>query len=210
VLPYEPVPLIDASPYEEAWSAHTDEVLSAAAAALGSQPHEVRGIGSGSPARALADLAADEAADMIVIGSTERGPLGRVYPGTTATALLAAVGCPIAVAPRGFADHVPTHVRTIGVGYREEYADSHPALAQAQELAKLLGAELRVIASGGGGPEAAQALGKEAAGLDLLVLGSRHFSAPAAAVVSSVSSRLAAAPPCPLVVVPGPALVLAG
>jgi nucleotide-binding universal stress UspA family protein len=102
---------------------------------------------------------------------------------------------------------MPRHFRTIGVGYREEYPDSHPALAQAEELAELLGAEVRLITAEPGGPEAARTLAQEGERLDLLVLGSRHFPAPAAAVVSSVSSRIAAAPPCPLLVVPGPALV---
>lgn len=180
-----------------------DEVLSAAAAALSGTRHEARAVRGRSAAAALADLAAEASADLVVIGSTDRGPLGRVYPGTTATRLIAATSCPVAVAPRGYADDHPTRIRTIAVGYREDYPDSHPALAEAERLAGFFGALVRVRSvKGVGGPEAARALALAGEKADLLVLGSRHFPPPVAAVVASVSSRIAASPPCPLLVVP--------
>lgn len=56
-----------------------------------------------SVADGLHDLASYEDIDMVVIGSTHRGPLGRVLPGSLALQLIGRTPCPLMIAPRGFA-----------------------------------------------------------------------------------------------------------
>jgi nucleotide-binding universal stress UspA family protein len=56
-----------------------------------------------SVAHALHDFAEREGAQLVVLGSTHRGPLGRVMPGTTADRFLHGAPCPVAIAPAGYA-----------------------------------------------------------------------------------------------------------
>lgn len=134
----------------------------------------------------LAELARSEAADLVVLGSTHRGPLGRVVPGATAGRLLGEATCAIAVAPPGFGTSVEGYddwrplsgdgddpgLRVIGVGFDGSHA-AREALETAVELALSNGAALRVYtvarnfarppAAGAGGqmpgmPSEAQAL----------------------------------------------------
>jgi nucleotide-binding universal stress UspA family protein len=132
-----------------------------------------------SPAAGLAWLAQSEDAELIVLGSTHRGALGRVFPGATAERLLAHSSCSVAVAPSGFggAQHAepgwrplsePAEdpgVRVIGVGY-DGSAESDAALWAAAELALRNRAALRVFAvapahstAGTAGVQAAAVLG---------------------------------------------------
>ena len=70
---------------------------------LGDETVEVRAIARASPARGLRELARDEDAGLIVVGSTHVGRAGRVLPGSTAERLLHGSPCPVAVAPKGYA-----------------------------------------------------------------------------------------------------------
>lgn len=101
-------------------------------------------LGGRSAARALYEYARDEGADLIVVGSTHRGKLGRVLPGSVGESLLRGAPCGVAVAPRGFArrEHLP--IGLIGVAY-DGSDEANLALAKAERLAAVLGAELRVI-----------------------------------------------------------------
>jgi nucleotide-binding universal stress UspA family protein len=107
--------------------------------------------GSVEDSGGLARLARSQEADLIVLGPTHRGPLGRVVPGGTAERLLAEAPCAIAVAPPGFAgpddsgEEEDTGLRVIGVGF--DGSDSaHRALGLAAELAVRNRAALRVYA----------------------------------------------------------------
>lgn len=105
----------------------------------------------------LAELAAEQEADLLVVGSTHRGPIGRVYPGSTVERVIAAAPCAVAVAPPGFAqargsaagwrplggDDEDAGMRVIGVGY-DGSAASGEALKTAVNLAVPNGAALRV------------------------------------------------------------------
>ncbi len=62
-----------------------------------------RSLASSSPPRALHDLAVETDASVVVVGSTDRGRVGRVVPGSTAERLLHGAPCAVAVAARGFA-----------------------------------------------------------------------------------------------------------
>ena len=97
-----------------------------------------------SPARALHRLAERTGAALIVVGSTHRGPLGRVLPGTTGERLLHGSPCPVAIAPRGYAAQGLDPFRTVAVGY-DESEESKAALHAADQIARRLGARLRVI-----------------------------------------------------------------
>jgi nucleotide-binding universal stress UspA family protein len=84
-----------------------------------------------SPARALTELAERESADLVVVGATHRGRLGRVVPGTTAERLLHGAPCAVAVAPRGYAGG---DVRHIGVAY-DGSPEAEAALDTAEAIA---------------------------------------------------------------------------
>jgi nucleotide-binding universal stress UspA family protein len=105
----------------------------------------------------LAATAREEGAEVVALGSTHRGPLGRIVPGTTMEHLLADHSpASVAVAPPGFADRAEREsawrpldgdedagLRVIGVGYDGSRA-SRSALDQAVDLARRNGASLRV------------------------------------------------------------------
>ena len=102
---------------------------------------EMRDVG---PVGGLKDLAAREQADLIVIGSTHRGQLGRVIPGSVGERLLSGASCPVAVAPRGYANAEHFGLGLIGVAF-DGSTESHIALEYAIRLAKRLDIALRII-----------------------------------------------------------------
>ena len=61
-------------------------------------------IADGSPARALHTYADARHADLVVVGSSHTGRLGRVLPGSTGEKLLHGSPCAVAVVPRGHED----------------------------------------------------------------------------------------------------------
>ena len=87
---------------------------------------------AGSPARGLHELADWRAVSLVVVGSTHRGPLGRVLPGSVGRRLLDGGPCPVAVAPRGFRKHAGD-LESIVVGY-----DGCDDSARAVQLGALL------------------------------------------------------------------------
>jgi nucleotide-binding universal stress UspA family protein len=96
-----------------------------------------------SPAHALHELAAEYGVSLIVVGSTHRGPVGRVLPGTTGERLLHGSPCPVAIVPQGYGAEERL-LRTIGVGY-DGSEESEAALTSACELASRVDAVLHVI-----------------------------------------------------------------
>lgn len=103
----------------------------------------VRAIASGSAAGTLGELAEDEAADLLVLGSTHRGPVGRVLVGTTADELLRSAPCAVAVAPHGYTGSTGG-LGTIGVAF-DGSPESRVALAWAGDAARTLGLKVRAI-----------------------------------------------------------------
>jgi nucleotide-binding universal stress UspA family protein len=97
-----------------------------------------------SPAHALHTLAEESTPVLVVVGSTHRGPVGRVLPGSTAERLLHGSPCPVAIVPRGYRTGTHVEIRTIGVGY-DGSDESEAALDAGVELARRLDAALRVI-----------------------------------------------------------------
>ena len=79
-----------------------------------------------------------------MVGSSHRGKLGRILPGSVGESLLRGAPCAVAVAPRGFARREHAGFGLIGIAYDgSEEADL--ALEQAERLSGSLNAELRVI-----------------------------------------------------------------
>jgi nucleotide-binding universal stress UspA family protein len=115
------------------------------------------GIATAPEGAGLATMAREQGADLVVLGSTHRGPLGRIVPGTTMEHLLSGAPCAVAVAPPGFADRADGEsvwlpldgdaedvgMRVVGVGCDGSPA-SRAALDFAAELAQRNGAALRV------------------------------------------------------------------
>jgi nucleotide-binding universal stress UspA family protein len=74
-------------------------------------------------------------ADLIVVGSCRRGPLGRVLAGDDAKATVRDAPCAVAIAPAGYAQD-PKPLRTVGLGW-----DGTPQSEHALEVARAIAAE---------------------------------------------------------------------
>src|SRR3954447_18691204 len=72
----------------------------------------VRAAAGSSPAEALGSMAAELGADLVVLGSTHRGFVGRILLGTTADHIAADSDLTFVVAPEGFQG---TAIRKIGI-----------------------------------------------------------------------------------------------
>jgi len=105
-------------------------------------PVECFELANTSAARALHEAAEAEDAGLLVVGSTRRGPVGRVVPGSTAERLMHGAPCPIAIVPAGW--EAGAGLNTIGVAYVDS-EEGHEALRGAHALARRAGAKLRVL-----------------------------------------------------------------
>jgi len=97
-----------------------------------------------SAAAGLHAAAAATEADLIVVGSSHRGPIGRTLPGTTAAQVLHAAPCAVAVAPVGLHNASSVRLQKIGVGFDGEQ-QARQALAVAARLAREHHGRLHVI-----------------------------------------------------------------
>ena len=185
----------------------------------------------GSPAHVMHETAERVGAGLIVVGSTHRGPVGRVTLGTTTDRVLNGAPCPVAVAPRGFDDRGQGLSR-IGVAFADT-PEGRAALRAGVTIARHAGASLTAYtavdseADPKGGralvaldravaeyrdevdvegrvlaTRGMEALIEESSGLDLLVTGSRGHGPLKATMLGGVSRRLAREARCPLIVVP--------
>jgi nucleotide-binding universal stress UspA family protein len=145
--------LVAYTPEQWLWAPGTAEPLDAeerrsvaarAKAALAARPDlDVRVVASPSAAGALQAEAEREGAQIVVVGSSHRGTLGRVLLGTVTQEVLDAAPCAVAVAPAGLAGSPPRFSK-VGVGF-DDSASAHDALAVARGFAVGVGAELRLI-----------------------------------------------------------------
>ena len=130
--------------YDEEIHARIGNLSNAARPVVGNRPFDAVAVG-GSPARQLNRLAHEREADLIVVGSTHHGPVGQVLAGTLADRLMNGSPCPVAVAPRGYAEgsgHNGEGRVVIGYAGTEE---SDLALALGRRIARSLGAKLRLV-----------------------------------------------------------------
>jgi nucleotide-binding universal stress UspA family protein len=96
-----------------------------------------------SPGGGLHQQAEDQGADLIVVGSCNRGLLGRAMLGDDTRAALNGASCAVAIASVGYAEH-PLPFANIGVAYNGS-PESEAALAVARELAPPTRATLHAL-----------------------------------------------------------------
>ena len=107
---------------------------------------ETRAIVDPSVARALFGLIDEEEATLVVVGSTHRGRLGRLLPGSVATALLHGAPAAVAVAPLGYAGSQRRAIERVGVAVNGS-AESFDALEAAIAIAVASGASLQLLSA---------------------------------------------------------------
>jgi nucleotide-binding universal stress UspA family protein len=105
---------------------------------------ETKAIPHPSAAHALHELAEQEDAALIVVGSTHTGRAGRVLPGSTAERLLHGSPCPVAVAPKGYTERSGDEPGIVGCGF-DGSQSAQRAIEAAESIAAATGARLRVI-----------------------------------------------------------------
>jgi nucleotide-binding universal stress UspA family protein len=190
----------------------------------------VKALPPSSVTRALQNVIDEEHASLVVVGSSKRGAIGRVAPGTTAQRLINGCARPVVVVPHGY--EVPRQLTTVGVAFVPP-PDGESALHEAATIAQMSDADLRVLtavkpgetdASAGPTRQLDIALGEPAVSvraesevlvddpvdalvsvsphLDLLVMGSRGYGAQLGVLRGSVSRRVAMKARCPVLVVP--------
>jgi len=96
-----------------------------------------------TPGRGLHALAEEQQADLLVVGSSSRGLLGRALLKDDTRASLNGAPCAVAVASSGYAAD-PAPIATIGVGF-DGSPESDGALATARTLAERIGAGIRAL-----------------------------------------------------------------
>ena len=222
-------PAGDAGGYWEFQQNYFAEMGRKATEYLGHSEFSRRTASDSAPA-ALQAVAEAEGADLIVLGSTHRGEVGRVFAGSVGERLLGGSPCAIAIAPKGYASGIHPGLGIVGVGY-DGGEESKRALAAAVDLAGNSDSTLRLIgvardrdeavagmeeelARGaelcGDVPvdrrvlrgDAAPALADQGVELDLLVLGSRDYGPIRAVLLGGVSRNVLRTSPCPVVIVP--------
>ncbi len=98
---------------------------------------------SSSVGRGLHELCEVIEPDVLVVGSSRHGLLGRVLLGDDTNAALNGAPCAIAITPAGYAQR-PAAIRQIGVAY-EASPESEHALAVSRTIAAELGAKLSAL-----------------------------------------------------------------
>ena len=96
-----------------------------------------------SAAAALADLAVEDAASFVVIGSSDGGSEGRIQLGSTGDRLAHSARIPVAVAPRGYRAPAGGFARlTCAIG---GISDDETLIAQAYATARSAGVPFRLV-----------------------------------------------------------------
>jgi nucleotide-binding universal stress UspA family protein len=105
-----------------------------------------RVLAGASTARTLQRTAVAEHADLIVLGSSHRGALGRVFVGSVSEQTLNGAPCAVAIAPVGFRDQTSdTHFEHVAVGY-DVVEPTPDALLVGIALCEQKGAQLLLVA----------------------------------------------------------------
>ncbi len=95
-------------------------------------------------AQGLDRLAKGEGASVIVLGSSRRGPVGRVLAGSGATRVVQGAPCAVAVAPHGWQLRPPEEPIVVGAAFTDG-PEAAEALVLASRLAAPSHARLRVL-----------------------------------------------------------------
>ena len=130
------------TPVPTAADRELDQQLAQVANSVDAVAHAVR---STSPARGLHELAEKIEADLIVVGSSRRGRIGRTLLGQVGVALMHGSPCAVAIAPRGYSEAHPA-ISSIVVGY-DGSPESQLALETACELAQGRHVPLKLVSA---------------------------------------------------------------
>ncbi len=79
-----------------------------------------------------------------MVGSTSRGPVGRLLVGGVGERLLAGAACPVAFAPRGYGERRPPGLKSVAVGF-DGSDESRRALDATVAIAAASQARIRVL-----------------------------------------------------------------
>jgi nucleotide-binding universal stress UspA family protein len=104
--------------------------------------YEVR-VASSIPA-GLLDVAADVDASAVVLGSSSKGPLGRISFGSVTDRLVHSAPLPVLLAPRGYRSAPTSQIRRVSIGLGGSGGVAHVAAVGAQ-LAEAAGASMRGV-----------------------------------------------------------------
>jgi nucleotide-binding universal stress UspA family protein len=135
--------------HDDELDARRAQVLEALGEAAGAVPPDVeasverRAVMGRSAAAALHDLAETEHPRVLVVGSCHRGAIGRVLVGSVGERLVQGAPCPVAVAPRGFAEGRRRPLRRLCVAF-DGRPEAWTAVQRAAQLGAAAGAQLRV------------------------------------------------------------------
>lgn len=105
---------------------------------------ETLAVASRGPATALEEIAANDGAQMIVVGSSHRGAVGRTLAGSVGESLLEGASCSVAIAPHGYGDRDQDRLQRIGVAF-DGSSEAWSALETAIGIAERCHAEVTVI-----------------------------------------------------------------
>jgi nucleotide-binding universal stress UspA family protein len=142
-FPYDDMPSRASNgAYRQFLRADAQALLDRAVAATDAAVSATEAIADHSPPHALHELTERIDAALVVVGSTRRGPVGRILPGSTGERLLHDSPCPVTIVPRGYVGGGP--IRIVGV-WCDGSTESAAALAAACQLARRFGAAVRVI-----------------------------------------------------------------
>lgn len=128
---------------EGARSRFFDRMLEFARLELGDEVRFFKSVETSVP-RGLTKAAEKLEADAIVIGSSHRGPIGRVLMGDAGARLAAGSASPVIVTPRGWSKSKHDKILKIGIGY-DATPEAEAALAYGAELARKTGASPELI-----------------------------------------------------------------
>lgn len=135
---------VEPGAYARALQEEAEAALDWVAAPLCGARPEARAAPCTSIPRGLHQIAATESALAIVVGTSHRGPFGRIVPGSVGERLLRGAPCPIAVATGGRRPRPLAQFARIGVGYVAT-PEGDAALRAAAGLAAHTGAAVRVL-----------------------------------------------------------------
>lgn len=128
---------------EAARTAYFNAMLDLARTELGDE-FEFHRLIETSPPAGLTEVAERIDADAVIIGSSYRGPIGRVLMGEAGSRLAAGSPCAVIVTPRGWRRKGTTSLKRIGVAFNKS-TEAAAALDFGLELQRILGAELILI-----------------------------------------------------------------
>lgn len=135
---------MDPSEHEIAVEEDAARLLAEAEDALAPIEVETCAVFDHSPGRAIQGLAESVQPLAVVVGSGHRGPIGRIFAGSAGRVLMSGATCPVAIAPRGYADRTGEHLLRIGAAVDGE-TESIRALDEAISIAERLHATLTIV-----------------------------------------------------------------